>query len=57
MTSDKAKSLQSISQARYAALLSIIAILDKLEATENDTEHGDGSEAREWIIAQLNDEE
>ena len=57
MTSDKAKKLQSISQARYAALLSIIAILDKLETTENDIEHGDGTEAREWIITQLNDEE
>ena len=57
MTSDKAIKLRDIQTARFVSLLKIIKILDDLEATENDTEHGDGEAARAWVLEQLTDEE
>ena len=57
MTSDKAIKLRDIQTARFVSLLKIIKILDDLEATENDTEHGDGEAARAWVLEQHTDEE
>ena len=57
MTIEKATRLQAIQNLRHEALLKVIGVLSELESAENEIEGGDGEDAKNWLVEQLQDDE